>query len=45
LGAIAAGLLADAFGVPVALIAIAAVTLASGVLIAGVMPETLPRAR
>jgi MFS family permease len=44
-GAVAAGLLADAFTVPVALIAIAALTLASGVLIAGVMPETLPRAR
>ena len=43
-GAIAAGLLADAFSVPLAISAIAIVTLASGVMVAGVMRETLPRA-
>lgn len=42
-GAIAAGLLADAFTVPFAISAIAAATFASGVVVAGVMVETLPR--
>ena len=41
-GALAAGLLADAFGLPVAITAIAVLTLASGVVVAGVMYETLP---
>src|SRR5438093_361068 len=41
-GAIAAGLLADAFTVPVAITAIGALTLVSGVVVAGVMYETLP---
>src|SRR5881409_2376289 len=41
-GAIAAGLLADAFNMPVAITAIAALTLVSGVVVAGVMYETLP---
>src|SRR6266849_4546130 len=41
-GAIAAGLLADAFAVPVAITTIAALTFASGVVVAGVMYETLP---
>src|SRR3989454_498630 len=42
-GAIAAGLLADAFNVPFAVGAIAALTFASGAVVAGVMVETLPR--
>ena len=41
-GAIAAGLLADAFTVPFAITAIALLTFASGVVVAGVMVETLP---
>jgi len=42
-GAIAAGLLADAFNVPFAIGAIAALTFTSGAVVAGVMVETLPR--
>src|SRR5947199_8055420 len=42
IGAIAAGLLADAFTMPFAIGAIAALTFASGVVVAGVMYETLP---
>jgi MFS family permease len=42
LGAIAAGLLADAFTMPFAIGAIAALTFVSGVVVAGVMYETLP---
>jgi MFS family permease len=42
-GAITVGLLADAFSVPLAIIAIAALTFASGVVVAGVMHETLPQ--
>ena len=41
-GALAAGLLADAFSLPVAIAAIAGLTFASGVVVAGVMYETLP---
>jgi MFS family permease len=41
-GAVAAGLLADAFTMPVAITAIGALTLVSGVVVAGVMYETLP---
>jgi MFS family permease len=41
-GALAAGLLADAFNPSVAITAIAALTLASGTVVAGVMYETLP---
>ena len=41
-GAIAAGLLADAFTMPFAITAIAALTLVSGVVVARVMYETLP---
>jgi len=41
-GAITAGLLADAFSLPIAIAAIAALTFASGVVVAGVMYETLP---
>src|SRR2546428_7600113 len=41
-GAIAAGLLADAFTVPCAITAVAALTFVSGVVVAGVMYETLP---
>ena len=41
-GALAAGLLADAFSPPFAIAAIGALTLASGVVVAGVMHETLP---
>ncbi len=41
-GAIAAGLLADAFTMPFAIGAIAALTFVSGVVVAGVMYETLP---
>jgi MFS family permease len=40
-GAICAGLLADAFSLPVAIMAIAALTFVSGVVVAGVMYETL----
>src|SRR5256886_8230326 len=42
IGAIAAGLLADAFTIPFAITAIAAMTFVSGVVVAGVMYETLP---
>jgi len=42
-GAIIAGLLADAFTVPFAITAIALLTFASGVVVAGVMVETLPQ--
>jgi MFS family permease len=42
-GAIAAGLLADAFNVPIAIGAIAALTFVSGVVVSGVMRETLSR--
>jgi len=42
-GAISAGLLADAFSLPVAISAIAALTFASGAVVAGAMHETLPR--
>jgi len=38
----AAGLLADAFTMPFAITAIAALTFGSGVVVAGVMYETLP---
>src|SRR5216117_1839849 len=41
-GALAAGLMADAFSLSLAIAAIAALTLASGVVVAGVMYETLP---
>src|SRR5207247_9768386 len=41
-GAIAAGLLADAFTMPFAIAAIAVLTFVSGVVVAGVMSETLP---
>jgi len=44
-GAISAGLLADAFTVPFAIAAIAALTFVSGVVVAGVMYETLPARR
>jgi MFS family permease len=44
-GAIAAGLLADAFTVPFAISAIAVLTFASGTVVAGVMRETLPTGR
>src|SRR3989441_106135 len=42
IGAIAAGLLADAFTMPFAIGAIAALTFASGVVVASVMYQTLP---
>jgi MFS family permease len=42
-GAISAGLLADALTMPFAITAIAALTFVSGVVVAGVMYETLPR--
>jgi MFS family permease len=41
-GALAAGLLADAFNIPTAIVAIGALTALSGVIVAGVMYETLP---
>src|SRR5207302_5780114 len=41
IGAIAAGLLADAFTMPFAITAIAVLTFGSGVVVAGVMYETL----
>src|SRR6266704_2204219 len=42
IGALAAGLLADGFTMPFAITAIAALTFVSGVVVAGVMYETLP---
>ena len=42
IGAMAAGLLADAFTMPFAITAIAALTFGSGVVVARVMYETLP---
>jgi MFS family permease len=42
-GALAAGLLADAFGIPIAVWVIAALTAASGLIVAGRMYETHPR--
>jgi MFS family permease len=45
LGAIVAGLLADAFSVPWAIAAIAALTFASGTVVASIMRETLPSPR
>jgi len=44
-GALAAGLLADAFNIPTAIAAIGALTFLSGVMVAGVMYETLPARR
>jgi MFS family permease len=44
-GALLAGALADAFGLPVAILAVGALTLLSGVVVAGVMRETLPHFR
>ena len=41
LGALAAGLLADAFNIPVAIAAVGGLTFLSGVVVAGVMRETL----
>jgi len=43
-GALTAGLLADALGMPVAIAAIGGLTFLSGVVVAGVMYETLPPA-
>ncbi len=40
-GALASGLLADAFGIPAAILAVAGLTLASGAIAAAVMRETL----
>jgi MFS family permease len=42
-GALAAGLLADILGIPIAIAAIGGLTFLSGVIVAGVMYETLPR--
>ncbi len=42
-GALAAGLLADILGIPIAIAAIGGLTFLSGVVVAGVMYETLPR--
>jgi hypothetical protein len=39
---IAAGILADAFSMPLAIAAIGGLTFASGVVVAGVMSETRP---
>jgi MFS family permease len=44
-GAILAGLLADAFNLPIAIAAIGGLTFLSGVIVAGVMYETLPALR
>jgi MFS family permease len=44
-GAVMAGILADAAGMPVAILAVAAVTAASGVVVLVRMRETLPRSR
>ncbi len=45
LGALMAGLVADAFGVPIAVLAVAGLTFASGVAVLVRMRETLPRSR
>jgi len=45
IGALASGLLADAMGIPSAILAIGALTLLSGVIVAAVMYETLPTHR
>ena len=45
LGALLSGILADALGIPVAIAAIAALTAASGAVVAAVMYETLPTRR
>lgn len=42
-GALLAGLLADAFGIPVAIAAIGGITFLSGLIVARVMYETLPK--
>ncbi len=42
-GALMAGLLADALGIPIAIAAIGGLTFLSGVVVAGVMYETLPK--
>ncbi len=42
IGALLAGLLADALGIPFAIAAIGGLTLLSGLIVAGVMKETLP---
>ena len=42
-GALTAGVLSDAFGIPAAIAAIGALTFLSGVVVAAVMYETLPR--
>jgi MFS family permease len=42
-GALLSGLLADAFGIPLAIAAIGGLTFLSGMVVAGVMYETLPR--
>ena len=44
-GALLSGVLADAFGIPAAIAAIGALTFLSGVIVAGVMYETLPSRR
>ncbi len=41
-GVLAAGLLADAFNIPVAIAAIGGLTFVSGLVVAAVMRETLP---
>lgn len=43
IGALMAGLLADTLGIPVAIAAIGGLTFLSGVIVAGVMYETLPK--
>jgi MFS family permease len=45
IGALASGLLADALGIPAAILAIGGLTLLSGVVVAAVMYETLPEKR
>jgi MFS family permease len=45
LGALAAGLLADFFNIPIAFLAVAGLTALSGLIVAGVMRETLPGRR
>ncbi len=45
LGALLAGLLADLFGIPLAIAAVGGITLLSGALVARAMYETLPKSR
>jgi len=44
-GGLLSGILADLFGIPLTILAVAALTLLSGVIVSTVMYETLPQKR